>query len=138
LPDLRFERRRSLSYSFTGEKLTGQQLSLAYERLRAEHPQLGFLTCLPSSPPSELPHYLLIGVLPAPMELLAERCDAILSEINSEYGAKRQSGRLGPMRGITVTLDELVTRVSGKASWEAQFKFLPLYCRTWESCILSP
>ena len=139
LPDLRFERRRSLSYSFTGEKLTGQQLSMAYERMREELPELGFLTCVPSSPGGDvLPHYRLVGVSDAPMDLLAERCDTVLNEINSEYGAKRLSGRLGPMRGMTVTLDELVARVCGgsRDSWETQFKFLPLYCRTWESCIL--
>jgi hypothetical protein len=32
LPDLRFERRRGLAFSFTGEKLTGEQLSMAFSQ----------------------------------------------------------------------------------------------------------
>ena len=134
LPDLRFEHRQSLSYSFTGEKLTGQQLSMALGRLRTELPELrGFLTCVPSS--TGLPHYLLVGGADAPMERAAMRCDAMLAEVNAEYRAKRESGRLGPMRGVTVSWAEFVARVGGdnRESWEAQFKFLPLYTRTWES-----
>ena len=134
LPDLRFERRHSLSYSFTGEKLTGQQLLMAFGRLREELPELrGFLTCVPSS--TGLPHYLLVSGVDGPMERAAARCDAMLAEFNAEYRAKRDSGRLGPMRGVTVSWAELVARVGGgnRVSWEAQFKFLPLYTRTWES-----
>lgn len=145
LPDLRFLRRRSLSYSFTGEKLTGEQVSMALERLRGEFPALGreaFLTCMPSSPRADaLPHYRLIRVphhtdhADVALDSVAARGDAILMEVNAEYRAKRDSGRLAPMRGVTVGLEEFLTRVGGarRDSWEAQFKFLPLYCHTWES-----
>ena len=46
-------RRRDLEYSFTGEKLTSEQVMTVFQRLRAEYPQLGadrFLTCVPSHP----------------------------------------------------------------------------------------
>jgi hypothetical protein len=38
LPDLRFMRRSGLSYSFTGEKLTEQQVIAAIDRLRSQSP----------------------------------------------------------------------------------------------------
>jgi hypothetical protein len=146
LPDLRFLRRRSLSYSFTGEKLTGEQVSLALDRLRSEVAALGekaFLTCMPSTSleAGALPSYRLVRIDsvgtsdPAPMDVAARRCDAILAELNHEYRAKRESGRLGPMQGESVRLEEFLARIGGGAArpgWEAQFKFLPLYTSTAE------
>ena len=38
LPDLRFAGRRGLGWSFTGEKLTAEQVDQALRRLEAEHP----------------------------------------------------------------------------------------------------
>ena len=143
LPDLRFLRRRSLSYSFTGEKLTGEQARLALDRLRTEFEALGagaYLTLVPSGD-GVLPHYWLLRVDSkaadaAPMEVVALRCDALLSELNSEYRAKRASGRLGPMLGASLDRDEFLHQMGGSqasGSWEAQFKFLPLYTRRWVS-----
>jgi hypothetical protein len=141
LPDLRFLRRRSLSYSFTGEKLTGEQVSIALDRLRAELPALGeetFLTCMPSSSQDAglLPHYWLVRIESAgvdageSMDAAALHCDTMLAELNHEYRVKRASGRLGPMRGESVSLEEFLARIGGgrpRPGWEAQFKFLPLY-----------
>ena len=143
LPDLRFLRRRSLSYSFTGEKLTGDQVAMVLEHVRAEFPLLSrnaFLTCMPSTSRGGAPHYRLIGVVRhgelslTDLEAAAARCDALLSEINGEYGGKRASGRLGPMRGTMARLDEFLRRVGGPRpdGWEAQFKFLPLYRQRWD------
>ena len=142
LPDLRFLRRRSLSYSFTGEKLTAEQVGMALDRLSTEFPKLSaeaFLTCVPSTE-SSAPHYRLIRVLgrataDIAMEAMTVRCDDLLSEINAEYRAKRRSGRLAPMRGMTVELDEFLRRMRGRRfrTWEGQFKFLPLYAQPWES-----
>jgi len=126
LPDLAFVRRRSLCYSFTGEKLTGEQLSIVFDQLRASYPSLledRFLTCVPSEPP----HYkvLLVGNrgLEDSHEFLAARCDELLCEINCEYRTKRASGRLGPVDVASTNLKELV---AANSNWETQLKFLPL------------
>jgi hypothetical protein len=146
LPDLAFLRRRDLEYSFTGEKLTGEQAGAAFRRLRAEYPRLAagsFLTCVPSSPPgASAPHYKLVCVraggagADVPGEELAARFDEMLCEVNGEYEGKRASGRLGPVTFVSTTPADFARRLNGPAageSWEAQFKFLPLYRRTWEA-----
>jgi len=141
LPDLHFARRRSLEYSFTGEKLTGTQLSSVYLQLKKEFTMLSedtFLTCIPSQPAdSAIPHYKLIVVaqhLDLPSELIT-RFDQLIEKNNDEYAAKRESGRLGPPELELARLEEIVEKVSTssvKTNWESQFKFLPLYRRTWE------
>ena len=144
LPDLRFERRRGLTYSFTGEKLTGEQALLAYARLRTAFPELSddyALTCFPSQQPAaSLPHYRLVIVHSDPWDIgplraLAERFDAFLGELNLEYRAKRESGRLGGVRLERLDLPALRARLpdGGAAGLDSQFKFLPLYPRLWES-----
>lgn len=144
LPDLRFERRLGLAYSFTGEKLTGVHTSLAFARLRAAFPELSdehALTCFPSQEPAaSLPHYRLVIVHSDPAGLgplggLAQRFDAFLGESNLEYRAKRDSGRLGGVRLERVDLPALRARLpdGGAAGLDSQFKFLPLYPRLWES-----
>ena len=143
LPDLRFLRRRGLAYSFTGEKLTGVQVSLAFERLRSSFPELSgehALTCFPTRHPAEsLPHYRLVVVCsgqrdPGPLPGLAERFDALLGELNPEYRSKRDSGRLGGIQVLRTDLQGLRGQISGAAATglDSQFKFLPLYPRLWE------
>lgn len=128
LPDLSFARRRKLEYSFTGEKLTGEQLTIVFERLRTQYPDLlanRFLTCTPAQPP----HYrvLLIGDSPSLDDdchtMLAAACDVLLSQMNCEYRTKRSSGRLGPIEVVSVRLKDFVAL---NHAWETQFKFLPL------------
>ena len=150
-PDLRFQRRQGLSYSFTGEKLTDRHLEEAFRRLRQEAPALeraGIqLTCVPSHPPSaSVPGYLLVLAHPA-RELtvaldpaaLARRLDALLSDINGELRAKLETGRLSPTRGLVMPYDRLASRLDPKTrsdaarTWESQFKLLPLYRRLWEA-----
>jgi hypothetical protein len=146
LPDLRFMRRRDLEYSFTGEKLTSEQVVTVFQLLRAEYPQLGsdrFLTCVPSHPIGEpIPHYKIILVnghgendgLPAGE--LATRCNELLSHVNHEYKSKFESGRLGRVRFMSLSQGDFINHLSGSQQgkgWEAQFKFLPLYRSTWES-----
>lgn len=144
LPDLRFVRRRGLAYSFTGEKLTGLQVSSAFERLRSSFAALAgvhALTCFPSrQPAADLPHYRLVVVHvgqddPGPLPGLAERFDAVLSELNVEYRSKRESGRLGGVRLERLDLAGLRERLpdGGATGLDSQFKFLPLYPRLWES-----
>jgi hypothetical protein len=133
LPDLVFVRRRSLEYSFTGEKLTADQLSAVLKRLRELYPALvadKFLTCVPSQPADTVPHYQMLVVgdqrSQSSHELLAARCDELLSEINCEYKSKRASGRLGPVRSMNLGTREFVEAFADRANWESQFKFLPL------------
>jgi hypothetical protein len=140
LPDLRFLRRRTLSYSFTGEKLTGEQVSLALEKLRAEL-ELGtdvFLTCVPTAADDATPHYWLIhvdqsdGGATVPIGRAAERFDTLVADINPEYSAKRRSGRLGPMHGAIVDMNDFLWNMGAShGTGSAQFKFLPLYRRRW-------
>jgi hypothetical protein len=144
VPDLRFLRRASLSYSFTGEKLTGAQLDSVFATLREEIPELAsddFLTCIPSQPPDEkIPHYKLILVKKSPgaflkAPALCKAAQLSLRATNSEYAAKVKSDRLAPLRLVQLSQEELLDRLApgGRAGgWEAQFKFLPLYRKLWE------
>ena len=137
-PDLAFLRRRALEYSFSGEKVTAEQLNAVFNQLRAQFPEAvgdAFLTCIPSLPPTQNPHYKFVAIrdsrTPFHTDLMASHCDRVLSELNCEYNNKRLSGSLGPARFIQVTTAEFAERFAD--SWETQFKFLPLYRRTWES-----
>lgn len=132
LPDLVFVRRRGLEYSFMGEKLTAEQLSIAFAQLREQYPAIcagKYLTCVPSQSSNEMPHYkvLLIGDAEPDidLELLAARCDELLREINCEYRSKRANRRLGPVRCLEIAAREFAERCSSSGSWESQFKFLP-------------
>ncbi len=146
LPDLHFLRRRGFEYSFTGEKLTSEHVSIVLQQLRKEFSWLGtddFLTCVPSQPLDEtVPHYkiILIGGCCDAAEIsgdeVARRCDVLLGEANREYRDKRASRRLEAMRFVRMPLADFVARIGGarhRRTWETQFKFLPLYRRTWES-----
>ena len=133
LPDLAFVRRRSLEYSFTGEKLTAEQLNTVFDQLRTLYPSIladRFLTCVPTQPSHTIPHYrvLLIGDRHSTShDLLATRCDQLLSEINCEYKSKRASGRLGPITFNEIETREFAEQLARNGSWETQFKFLPLH-----------
>lgn len=146
LPDLRFLRRRDLEYSFTGEKITAQQVLAVFQRLRQENPWLradDFLTCVPSQPAGEpVPHYKIVLIGPSDKiaepcaEPLARRCDTFLAELNCEYESKRKGGRLGPVRFVCRSAAGFFEEVGGAATTssglDGQFKLMPLYRRTWE------
>ena len=150
VPDLRFLRRRGLTYSFTGEKLTDAQLVEAYARVREEFPALARagvqLAMIPSLPPGErLPSYRLLLAHPGarPEELdgaaVARRVDAHLATINRELAEKRASGRLGPTLAVVMRYDAAAAALEPRArgvdasarAWDSQFKLLPLYRRLW-------
>jgi hypothetical protein len=133
LPDLVFVRRRTVAYSFTGEKLTGEQVSLVFDKLRGQFPHVfanNYLTCIPSHDSHTIPHYKLVLVgdckVASSLDVLAARCDELLSEVNCEYRSKRTSGRLGPVTCLEIGTREFAERFSAHGSWESQFKFLPL------------
>jgi len=134
LPNLSFLRRRGLEYSFTGEKLTAEQLNIVYQELRKQYPNQfrnAFLTCFPCEPRTEnLPHYriLLVGQNEVCLKGLGQQCDEHICELNAEYKSKRLTGRLGPVEFSTVTTAEFIKLTSNsKTNWDTQFKVLPLY-----------
>jgi hypothetical protein len=138
LPDLIFLRRRGLEYSFIGEKVTAEQLNVVFRHMRAQFSETigdAFLTCVPSLPPHESPQYKFVLIRDSNSglnaHLLASHCDKLLSQLNCEYHNKRRSGSLAPPTFIQSTPGAFAERFAG--TWETQFKFLPLYCRTWES-----
>lgn len=145
LPDLRFLRRWGLAYSFTGEKLTGEQLAEAYAKIRGDYPAMDgadFLTCFPSQPDAApIPHYKLTlvrgdGVPECDLTGIAERCDRLLAELNTEYRHKRESRRLGPVRFQQLDASGFRRRMAARPAppdLDGQFKFLPLYPCLWES-----
>ena len=129
--------RRALEYSFIGEKVTAEQLNEVFDRLRTQHPEIfaeAFLTCLPSLPPNEIPHYKFVLIRDSDIhfntDVLASHCDQLLSQLNCEYNNKRRIGSLAPARFIQTKPAAFAERFVN--SWETQFKFLPLYQRTWE------
>ena len=140
LPDLRFVRRRGLGWSFTGEKLTAEQVDQALGMLEAEYSGLRegrWLALFPSNPGgAALPCYHLAAVGGDPAGLpggLPERFDELLGELNLEYRAKRVSGRLGGIRISTLDRAGFLQRAGGGAAHpDSQFKFLPFYPRLWE------
>ena len=146
LPDLRFLHRRGLTWSFTGEKLTGQHISLAIAAVVAEDPALAGvqMTLAPSHPEgARLPGYRLVlavpgGELAVDRADLAARFDGHLRQINDEYDSKRASDRLRPVAVSVVDYDALAAALRGESDasargWDSQFKLLPLLRKTWES-----
>jgi hypothetical protein len=142
MPDLEFLRRRDLQYSFTGEKLTGAQIMIAFDRLRRTQAfdDDQFLTCIPSHPTREpIPHYKLIVVSNATTRVemrsreIEVMCDKLFADINCEYKSKRETRRLGPVRLVVMNQTDFINLTRRSSSWETQLKFLPLYVQTWES-----
>jgi hypothetical protein len=141
LPDLHFVRRRGLAWSFTGEKITGSQLERVFSQMRRETlglAALDWMALAPTQPGGDkLPGYVLLLVgskVENPSEI-ATNFDAVLSTLNGEFADKCASGRLAPTRVHSLSVGDYVRRVGGQrhqASWEAQFKFLPLICKIWE------
>ena len=144
VPDLVFKRRQGLSYSFTGEKLTAEQVSLAIQEIRTsprsaelwkslgESVAPGF-SVFPKSKPA--PGYELIQIGgpildPDSTHQLLQIFEAGLKAVNLEFAAKRESERLRQTTYQRLEPEAFARRVApakSAASWESQFKFLPLY-----------
>jgi len=158
LPDLRFVRRAGLSYSFTGEKLTGEQIIQTFTKLREQQACLDDaniqLCCFPSRGTiNELPCYQLVlvlapgsgcqhSILEAEIGLTFER---ILSELNQEFSVKRTTGRLGETQVMVVTYEWIVARLDSRTrteqdvlqrTWESQFKLSAFYTVLWEDILI--
>lgn len=145
VPCLEFLRRGDLVFSFTGEKLTGEQLIAVFDKLRKQFDlsiSHFYLSCIPSFPVRDkIPHYKIVAVqltqhAPEIQGIeVATSCDRMLQEINCEYKQKRLSGRLGHLRFVLLGREQFIVFTGGArhaGTWESQFKFLPLYRTTWE------
>lgn len=141
-PLLHFEGRVGLRYSFTGEKITAEQLLDLYEALRKELGLPGALfTCFPKLNPGGLPGYMFVYCAmdgeELPSGLDADDLDARLKAINIEYATKRNSGRLAAPLLMRESYGRLATIIRESnpryhGSNPAQFKLLPLYKVMWE------
>ena len=153
LPDLRFERRRGLSWSFTGEKLTGEQISTVFTDLARLHPWLSTLSAQLTLVPSwaegdDVPRYRLVVAHPlvrpgasGNLPTLAADLDAGLAALNEEYASKRASRRLGAPTAHLFAYDHVAAALDGRREgagkaaargWESQFKLMPLTRVRWE------
>jgi len=140
LPDLRFQRRLGLAFSFTGEKLTGDHARTSIRRVVDQRPDLSpipWIVLVPAADPR--PHYKL--VMASNEQILGSSqvgvlLDRALSEVNSEYADKRRSGRLGAPEAVTMRFEDALRTIGRQRSgrrWETQFKFLPMVTSTWEN-----
>ena len=142
-PLLRFLGRAGLSYSFTGEKITDQQLVEVYETIRqtAQLPGAVFV-CFPKLNAGDVPGYVFVcaaeATHPSAAALSADRFDEALIQVNEEYASKRASGRLAKPEVVFCGYEELVAKLVRsdsryRGTSPAQFKPLPLYQTAWES-----
>jgi len=141
-PLLHFTGRAGLTHSFTGEKLTAEQLQLVYAQIgTAHHVDGAVFTCFPTLRDGGIPGYVFVGS-PAegdrlPDALSPAAFDRALSDINPEYAVKRQSGRLAPPTLVAWRYDRLARAIMAAdgrfdGSNPQQFKLLPLYQMPWE------
>ena len=141
LPDLRFLRRRGLAFSFTGEKVTGEQVGAAFEAARSHHGlddvQLALFPSWPDG--ATTPSYrLVLAHTAAPPATdpatVAATVQQALRDQNGELAAKLDSGRLGPVEAVVVAYPALASALDHReGGWESQFKLAPLYTRTWQA-----
>jgi hypothetical protein len=147
VPDLAFLRRRGLAYSFTGEKLTGEQVECTFAQLCKRIPSLDRATVQMTLAPylpvtATVPRYRLLlayaGAAPPEgldLPAIAAAFDAALADLNAEFAAKVRSGRLGATEAELVAYDMLAARLDprtreagdvARRPWESQFKLVPL------------
>lgn len=146
-PLLFFRGRTGLRYSFTGEKLTAEQLLDLYRTVRQRLGLEGAIfTCFPRLNTGGLPNYVFVYCTmddaDIPAGLSAQVLDEELMQINIEYETKRNSARLAPPELVSERYGELAERVRAsnpryRGSNPAQFKMLPLYKVMWEDLQLS-
>ena len=128
LPDLRFKRRRNVTASMTGEKISEEQCLLLYQELRQKFNLQKVYLSLYGRMQGDQGQYILnlIGPkqeIPA-IETVAEE---ILGTLNQEYASKIQSGRLLPMKVESMSVSAFAELMGQKVKWESQFKVMPLY-----------
>ncbi|MGW1719114.1 GH3 family domain-containing protein [Streptomyces sp. NPDC002156] len=129
-PWIHFTHRDGVFHSFTGEKITEGQVTQAIQQgLAASDLDTGLYMCGPRW--AELPYYVVAAEVPDPSpELdreLSAGVDRELSVINIEYASKRDSGRLGGMRVVTVPQGAIAAYVESRRQQgnATQYKYKP-------------
>ena len=150
--DIRFQKRRGLNYSFTGEKITGEQVEEAIQSVVTSNMALkksGIqFTLIPSSPEMGLPNYILLAANASGCDVggfdlseIAAGFSRNLGEINQEYNDKLESGRLGAIECKLLAYDDVAFLLDPKTnknadvdnrSWESQFKLTPITSKLWQ------
>lgn len=130
LPSLKFMRRRNITASITGEKVTENQAILMQKMLKDKYPELAG-TSLSLFPVVHLNsagyQMVIIGEFLSDAKNIAIDAEKILGEINNEYRDKVRSGRLLPIHSMNMSVKELAALMGQENRWESQFKVMPLY-----------
>jgi hypothetical protein len=130
LPDLRFIKRRGVTSSLTGEKITEEQVIMMIQMLKTQFPELkhASLSLLPVEQLRSFNyHLLIIGLDKVDIKLILKKSEELLQQINHEYRSKVDSGRLGPLSLELTSVSKLAALMGAPAHWESQFKVMPLY-----------
>lgn len=130
LPALKFLRRRNVTASLTGEKITEPQALLLQQMLREKYPELlkSSLSLFPVIDNKEARyHMVIIGEELNNQNTISLDAEKFLGEINSEYKDKVKSGRLLPIHLKKMSVRELASLMGQENRWESQFKVMPLY-----------
>ncbi len=145
IPDLRFIRRRNLSYSFTGEKLTAEQLCLAFKDAESSFPEIqnGFLTCFPSKRSQKsAPSYCIVYVSNEKprcnISAVASHVQERLKSYNNEFKSKIESRRLAKLSSEMMPMKDFLRHLTGtkeNINSLSQIKILPMYTKLWENFI---
>lgn len=131
VPWLSFLRRDGVFHSFTGEKITENQVTSAIDRAFAKlHFDKGLYMCGPRW--GELPNYVVLVETCQgrdQKERIAYAIDKELKDINIEYASKRDSNRLAPIEVMPVADGAINRYVDSKrhGSNTAQFKYKPFH-----------
>jgi hypothetical protein len=132
-PLLRFRQKGKGCTSITGEKLYESQLLEAMERMtRALDIACKFFVLLADEVANGYELYVELELFKVDAARIARWLDDALSELNLEYGAKRDSGRLNPLK---VTLlksgsgENYVRHCVARGQREGQFKHIAVQYR---------
>lgn len=131
-PWIHFVHRDGVFHSFTGEKLTEGQVTQAIKQgMAANNLDSGLYMCGPHW--ADPPHYVVVSEVPRPdAELdrkLSAAVDQELMAINIEYASKRDSGRLGALRFVTVAHDSITAYTESRRhpGNPNQYKYKPFH-----------
>lgn len=130
LPALKFIRRRNITASLTGEKITETQALLLQQMLKEKYPQLmnASLSLFPVIDEKQARYQMvIIGKDFEHDGNISLDAEKFLGEINNEYKDKVKSGRLLPICLEKMSVRELASLMGQENRWESQFKVMPLY-----------
>jgi hypothetical protein len=122
--------RDGVYHSFTGEKITESQVTEAIRRGLADSGlETGLYMCGPQW--ADPPHYIIVTETAEPSQrldqTLSAAVDSALHAINIEYASKRDSGRLGALKVVTVPHDTITAYIESRRQEgnTTQYKYKP-------------